>query len=104
MFDYFAKTLDNGLRLVFVPTNSPTIVAQLWVAAGSKYETKEIRGIAHFLEHLALKGTEKRPTPLAISQEMDQIGAVWNASTSKERINYWIKTTPEHLELAFDFL
>jgi len=104
MFAYLTKTLANGLRLVFVPTSAPTIVAQLWVGAGSKYETKKTRGLAHFMEHLAFKGTKKRPTALAIAQEMDRIGAAWNASTNKEKIAYWIKTTPAHLEFAFDLL
>ncbi len=104
MFEYFTKVLDNGFRLAFIPTGAPTISVQLWVGAGSKYETKKIRGLAHFLEHMAFKGTKRRPTPLAIAQEMDRIGARYNASTTKERIVYWLKTVPEHLELAFDFL
>jgi predicted Zn-dependent peptidase len=104
MFEYKRKTLDNGLRVVFVPMDLTSVVVNLYVGAGGKYEKEEEHGLAHFLEHMAFKGTEKRPDPLTMAKELDKIGAIYNASTSKDRISYWIKNTPKHLDLMFDFV
>jgi len=104
MFKYFTSTLTNGLRLVFVPTQSPSVFVQVSVGAGSKYEQKKEAGLAHFLEHLAFKGTKKRPDMLAIAKELDGIGALYNAGTGKEITSYWIHAAVKDLELAFDIL
>ncbi len=104
MFDYNQKTLNNGLRVVFVPMDLTSVVVNLYVGAGGKYEKKNEHGLAHFFEHMAFKGTEKRPDPLTMAKMLDKIGAVYNASTSKDRISYWVKNTPKHLELMFDFV
>ncbi len=104
MFEYLTHTLDNGLRIVFVPTGSPSVTTALMIGVGSKNESSRIRGISHFLEHMAFKGTEKRPSALAITEELDKIGALYNASTGKEVTSYWIKSTADHLELMFDVI
>ncbi len=104
MFLYSTYTLKNGLKTILVPTNSPSVSVQLMVGAGSKDETPEIRGISHFLEHMAFKGTEKRPDTLSISKELDKVGAQFNANTSKERTVYYIVSTPDKLELMLDVL
>jgi len=74
------------------------------VGAGSKDETPEKRGISHFLEHMAFKGTKKRPSSISIAKELDKIGAKFNANTSKERTYYWIKSAPEYIDLSIDIL
>jgi len=74
------------------------------VGVGSKYENEKIRGLSHFLEHMAFKGTKRRPDKMAIIKKLDEIGAIYNAGTSKEVTNYWIKTTPDYLELMFDLI
>ncbi len=104
MFKYKTKILGNGLRVVFVPMDLTSIVVNLYVGAGGKYEKKNEHGLAHFFEHMAFKGTQKRPDPLTMAKMLDKIGAVYNASTSKDRISYWVKNTPKHLELMFDFV
>lgn len=104
MFAYSTYTLKNGLRSILVPTDSPSVSVQLMVGAGSKDEDSTNRGIAHFLEHMAFKGTKKRPNAIAISKELDKIGAVFNANTSKERTVFYIKGAPEYLELMIDML
>lgn len=104
MFDYHQKTLDNGLRVVFVPMDTTSIVVNLYVGAGGKYEKENEHGLAHFFEHMAFKGTEKRPGAIAIAKQLDKIGAVYDAGTSKDYISYWIKNTEEHLDLMFDVL
>lgn len=104
MFDYLTKTLDNGLRVVFVPMPTTSLTVNLVVAAGSKNETAKTRGVAHFLEHMAFKGTKKRPNKLVVVKDLDKIGAIYNAGTSKEMIEYFIRSTPTQLELMIDVL
>ncbi len=104
MFKYHQKVLDNGLKVVFVQMDLTSVVVNLYVGAGGKYEKENEHGLAHFFEHMAFKGTEKRPDPLIMAKELDKIGAVYNASTGKDRISYWIKNTSKHLDLMFDFI
>src|SRR5258708_4133845 len=82
---YNFETLESGLRLVTIPmegTKAATVL--VLVGTGSKYESKEINGISHFLEHMMFKGTTKRPGYLDISRELESLGAQFNAFTSKE--------------------
>ncbi|OGM92749.1 hypothetical protein A2333_02405 [Candidatus Wolfebacteria bacterium RIFOXYB2_FULL_49_7] len=96
-------TLDNGLRLVLVPREASLATTVLvLVETGSKYETKDISGISHFLEHMCFKGTEKRPTAFAIASELDGIGASYNAFTSQEYTGYYAKARPKHFGQILD--
>lgn len=102
----FSKhTLKNGMRVVLVdmPENAATTVLTL-VEAGSKYETKNINGLSHFLEHMVFKGTTKRPTALAISKELDGMGAEYNAFTSHEWTGYYAKVRTKDAEKALDII
>src|SRR3989338_5962453 len=83
---HFHKTIfPNGLRLITIPMkNHPTVTVTVLVEAGSKYETKPISGISHFLEHMCFKGTLLRPKPIDIVKELDSIGAQYNAFTAQE--------------------
>ncbi len=74
------------------------------VGAGSRYETKKNNGISHFLEHMAFKGTEKRPNALAISSLIDGMGGEFNAFTGKEATGYYIKAAKNNVELCLDVL
>lgn len=74
------------------------------VGAGSRYETRPISGLSHFWEHMAFKGTKKRPTSLAISSAIDAVGGEFNAFTDKEFTGYWIRLARKHTKLAFDIL
>ncbi|AKM78691.1 MAG: Peptidase M16 domain protein [Candidatus Wolfebacteria bacterium GW2011_GWE1_48_7] len=96
-------TLENGLRLILVPqeTSLATTVLVL-VETGSKYETKEINGLSHFLEHMCFKGTEQRPTAFAIASELDGIGASYNAFTGQEYTGYYAKARPTHFDQILD--
>lgn len=71
---------------------------------GSRYETKEINGASHFIEHLMFKGTKKRPTTLDISRELDRFGAEYNAFTSKDLTAYYVKMDAKQTKLAVDLL
>ena len=102
----FTKSkLKNGLRLITSPMKETDAVSvQVMFGAGSRYEMPEISGIAHFLEHMAFKGTKKRPTALDISKEIDGVGGHWNASTAEEMPAYWIYLPADKLTLALDIL
>jgi predicted Zn-dependent peptidase len=98
-------TFKNGLRIITVPQKGTRAVTVLvLVRTGSKYETKEINGISHFLEHLFFKGTKKRPTPLAVSETLDRVGGIYNAFTSEEYTGYLAKVEASHLNLALDWV
>jgi len=96
-------TLDNGLRIITAQKpDSLSATLLVLVEAGSKYETKEINGLSHFLEHMCFKGTEKRPTSIDISSDLDSIGAVYNAFTGMEYTGYFAKARPEHFDTILD--
>ena len=106
MLAMFTKThLPNGLRVITHPmTGAKSVAVMVMLAAGSRYETKQTNGIAHFAEHMFFKGTEKRPTAKDISAEVDGIGGEFNAFTGKEYTGYYIKCAAEHRSLALDVL
>jgi len=99
------KVLANGLRILTIPMpaiESATVL--VLVGAGSRHETKKNNGIAHFLEHMAFKGTQKRPTALEISSLIDGMGGEFNAFTSKETVGYYIKSAKNRIETSIDLL
>lgn len=97
--------LDNGLRIITVPMkDNPTVTVMVLVEAGSKYETKDINGISHFLEHLCFKGTKKRPTSFDITKEFDGLGARINAFTGHELTGYYAKSQAKHLPKLLDII
>lgn len=101
--NYYKKTFPNGLRYIYAPLpQSPSTTIMILVAAGSEYETKDINGISHFLEHLSFKGTKKRPEAAMISEELDQIGAEHNAFTSNELTGYYAKAANRHFGKILD--
>lgn len=97
--------LKNGLRLILAPRPaSPSVAALVLVGVGSKYETKNISGLSHFLEHMFFKGTKKRPDTLAISEALDRVGGQYNAFTGQEMTGYWAKVAAPKWELALDWV
>ena len=103
--DFLLHQYENGLRLVVAPMKSTkTATVLVLVGTGSRYETKEINGISHFLEHMMFKGTTKRPKWLQITKELDSIGAQYNAFTSKEYTGYYAKASAENFNLILDII
>ncbi len=95
--------LKNGLRVILAPVeNIETVTVLFLIGTGSKYETKKINGVSHFLEHLAFKGTKKRPNPKDITAEIDAIGGQINAFTGEEYTGYYVKSNYQNLLLALD--
>ena len=105
MSTYERHTLDNGLRIL--TANMPeaqSVTCMVMLAAGSRYETPETNGIAHFSEHMFFKGTERRPSAREIAAEIDAIGGEFNAFTGKEYTAYYVKCAAEHRNIALDVL
>jgi predicted Zn-dependent peptidase len=96
--------LGNGLRLLTEKmTQVRSISIGVWLTRGSRHETAERSGIAHFVEHMLFKGTTTR-TAEDIAQAIDSIGGQLDAFTAKEYASYYIKVLDEHLPLAIDIL
>jgi predicted Zn-dependent peptidase len=96
--------LDNGLRILTEPMPQVrSISIGVWLTRGSRHETAERSGIAHFVEHMLFKGTATR-TAEDIAQAIDSIGGQLDAFTAKEYASYYIKVLDEHLPLALDIL
>lgn len=97
------KVLPNGLRVITVPMkDNPTVTVLVLVSTGSKYETKRVNGISHFLEHMCFKGTTKRPKAIDISKELDALGSQYNAFTAQEYTGYYAKSDARHFRQIFD--
>jgi predicted Zn-dependent peptidase len=98
-------TLKNGLRVVTIPQKGTrTVTVLVLVGTGSKYETKELNGISHFLEHMFFKGTEKYPTPLHVAEVLDQVGGAFNAFTGEDYTGYYAKVDAGHFDLALEWV
>lgn len=98
------KVLGNGLNTLFI--NSPGSKAasvQMWFRAGSALEKKEDFGIAHFLEHMFFKGTQKRPGA-KIAREVENFGGEINAFTSFDYTCYYINTPSNHISKTVEIL
>jgi predicted Zn-dependent peptidase len=96
--------LDNGLRILTERMSQVrSISIGVWLTRGSRHETAERSGIAHFVEHMLFKGTGRR-TAEDIAQAIDSIGGQLDAFTAKEYASYYIKVLDEHLPLAIDIL
>lgn len=99
------KVLSNGLRVIIVPIpGMESATVTVWVGTGSRYEDPDVAGISHFLEHIVFKGSKKRPSAKAISEAVDGFGGEFNAATSKDWTNFYIKSRVGKLEEAFDVL
>lgn len=97
-------TLPNGVRIVTEEIPHVRSVSMgIWVGAGSRDEDDGNNGIAHFIEHMMFKGTEKR-TAKEIAETLDAVGGQLNAFTSKEYTCYYAKVLDEHLDIAADLL
>jgi predicted Zn-dependent peptidase len=98
------ETLSNGLTVLTEQLPHVRSVAiGVWLRRGSRHETEDESGLAHFIEHMLFKGTESR-TQLQIAQEMDSIGGQTDAFTSQEYAGFHAKVVDEHVGRAVDLL
>ena len=97
-------TLPDGLRVVSDAISTvETIAVGAWIKVGSRYETIETNGAAHFLEHMAFKGTKTR-SAFEISKAIESVGGYLNAYTSRETTAYYARSLKEHLPIAIELL
>jgi predicted Zn-dependent peptidase len=98
-------TLGNGIRVLTAPmAQVGSVSCFVMLGAGSRYESPDSKGIAHFSEHMFFKGTERRPTARAIATEIDAIGGEFNAFTGKEITGYYVKCGSQTRDVALDVL
>ena len=98
------EVLNNGLRLITESMpHVRSVTIGVWLTRGSRDESDERSGIAHFVEHMLFKGTDTRSAE-DIAQSIDSIGGQLDAFTAKEYASYYIKVLDEHLPLAVDLL
>lgn len=99
------STLKNSIQLITSENkNTNTVTILVMVKTGSNYESKEINGISHFLEHLMFKGTKNHPTPQSLATALDNLGGEFNAYTGEEFTGYYIKVEHTKLESALKLL
>src|SRR5260370_30698204 len=102
--DIRKQVLPNGLVVITeTMTHVRSVSVGVWVRNGSRREVPEENGLAHFMEHMVFKGTDRRSAE-AIAREMDSLGGVLDAFTSKEQICFNAKVLDEHLPIAFDII
>ena len=96
--------ISNGMTIAHEKMDEiDSVIVQVAVPVGSQNELREEGGISHFLEHMAFKGTEKR-TYKQLAEEVDNVGGITNAFTSKEYTQYFIKVLKKDVEMVFDIL
>ena len=97
-------TLPNGFRIVTEPMPGLESAAiGLWIEAGARHEADNQNGVAHFLEHMAFKGTARR-TALQIAEEIEDVGGYINAYTSREMTAFYARVLRADVALALDVL
>lgn len=105
MSEFEKITLDNGLRVILAPmAGLKSATAIVLCGAGSRYESRKTIGVSHFLEHMFFKGTKKRPTAMDVATEIDGMGGINNAFTSKEYTGYFIKAGAAHIEHILEII
>merc|ERR1711976_920140 len=97
------SVIDNGMRVATEDSGAPTATVGLWIDTGSRYETAANNGVAHFLEHMAFKGTAKR-SQTDLELEVESMGAHLNAYTSREQTVYYAKCFSKDVNKAVEIL
>jgi predicted Zn-dependent peptidase len=103
--NYTRTILHNGLRLLTAPMpgmRSASIA--FFFTVGSRYEAQSIAGISHFIEHMLFKGSQNYPTARLISEAIEGVGGMFNASTGKELTSYTARVPGEHFISVMDVL
>jgi mitochondrial-processing peptidase subunit beta len=100
-------TANNGVRVASETAHGDTATVGVWIDAGSRYETGANNGAAHFLEHMAFKGTKTR-SQTTLEKEIENMGGHLNAYTSREQTVYYAKVfkddVPKAMEVLSDIL
>ena len=100
---YNTYTLDNGLRIIHLPSDSQVVYCGYQINAGTRNEEPGEEGLAHFCEHVTFKGTERRKA-WHILNCLESVGGDLNAYTNKEGTVYYSAILKEHIARAVDLL
>ena len=103
MTKYNTTTLQNGLRVIHLPTTASVVYCGYQVAAGTRHELPGEEGMAHFCEHITFKGTARR-NALQVINAIEGVGGELNAFTNKEDTTYYAAIQREHIWRAIDVL
>jgi predicted Zn-dependent peptidase len=102
---YQRTVLPNGLRVITTTMpHTQSVSMAIFIGAGSRYESDELAGISHFLEHLPFKGTKLWPTAQRVSEAIEGVGGILNASTDREATIYWCKVAKPHFVRSLSVL
>ena len=97
-------TLKNKIRVITdSDKNAESVSLGVWVSIGARFETAEINGISHMLEHMAFKGTTSR-SAFQISKEIEDVGGFINAYTGKNMTAYYVRVLKEHQTKGLDII
>ncbi len=103
--NYSRTTLPNGLRLLTTPMSGMRSASiAFFFSVGSRYEQKPVAGVSHFIEHMLFKGSRNYPTARLISEAIEGVGGVFNASTGKELTSYTARVPGEYLPVVLKVL
>lgn len=100
---YNTYTLENGLRVIHLPSTAEVVYCGYQIAAGTRDEKEGEEGLAHFCEHMTFKGTQRR-NAMRILNELERVGGDINAFTNKEDTVFYAAVLREHLSKAVDLL
>src|SRR3990172_5911276 len=105
MNNFKKVTLSNGTRVMLIASKGTAAVTLLALyEVGSRYESLKISGASHYIEHMMFKGTERRPNTMAISKDLDAVGAEYNAFTGMDYTGYYIRLQADKFGLAADMI
>ncbi len=103
--EWYIQRLPSGARVILAPLPGRTSVSvSLLLGVGSRSEPRRLAGVSHFLEHIVFKGTERYPDSRSVSEAIEGLGGVLNASTDKEATVYWARVPASRLDVAIDVL
>ncbi|MBT3817516.1 MAG: insulinase family protein [Candidatus Magasanikbacteria bacterium] len=102
---YEKYKLKNNLTVILAPQqDTKAMTAMVMFPVGSRYEPEYLAGSSHYIEHMMFKGTKKRKNTLALTREIDRLGARYNAFTGKEYTGYYIKASASYAKTSLDIL
>lgn len=102
---YKKVVLDNGLRvLTSSMRHTRSVTASVFIGAGSRYESDEMGGVCHYLEHMLFKGTKRWPTAKDLSEAIEGVGGIMNGSTDHELTIYWCKVATPYFQRVVQVL
>ena len=96
--------LRNGITVIFEKNSSKSVAVEVMFRVGSNFESKNIAGISHFLEHMLFEGTKKRKDSREIANEIEKYGGEFNAYTTGDRTGFFIKIINKRFDIALDIL